>query len=426
MNSQAAPELREEDYNVIIRQNYRHNIPFGMLQGFFFFAGMGLYNFPTIFTYFIYDLTGSSKIVGLLGTLTHFCFMASQFYGIAVIEHLPVKKHAIIRFGLSFRLTWLAIGLVALFFPPAAAVVPIFVIYTVGQLLNGIYILGFFDLMSKVIPLESRGNYFGLRNAVALASQAGAGYIAGMLVANFPVRGYAFCFLLAFIVHMIDLGALSRFREEPASKTGTKGNVWSKLKGIPGLLREDANYRTYCLLRPLASLSWAVAPFFIIYAGQVIENVDRMLGVFTAANLIAVGVGTYVGGKVANRIGFKKLLEISVLAIGAVFFATHLTNSSLSFLLFFVVYGVFSGGLMLSLDNLNMEFGRPERRPTYMATTNAVSGIIMSIAPVVVGFLADRVAYTAIFTVAGFIMITVALVISRRVVDPRLVETYRA
>ncbi|MGI5839631.1 MAG: MFS transporter [bacterium] len=424
-SSRTARAQTEKDYNAIVAENYRHNIPYGMAQGFFFFAGMGLYNFSTIFTYFIYDLTASSQIVGLLGTLTHFFFMASQFYGITAIEHLPLKKGTILRYGLFFRLTWLAIGIIALVFPPAAVVAPIFLIYAVGQLLNGIYILGFFDLMSKVIPIEHRGRYFGLRNAVSLASQAGAGYIAGLLIANFSFRGYAFCFLLAFAVHMIDLLLLARFKEEPAPRTGAKGNLWSKLASVPELLRDDANYRWFCLLRPAAQISTAVAPFFIVYAGQVLPGVEKMLGTFTAANLIAVGAGTYLGGRIADRIGFKKLLEISAVSIGLVFFAAFLARNYYTFLLFFLLYGLVSGWQMLSLDNLNMEFGRPERRPTYIATTNVVSGIILSIAPAVAGYLADRIPFTTIFAATGCLMIAVALVIRRRVVDPRQVEAYR-
>jgi MFS family permease len=89
-----------------------------------------------------------------------------------------------------------------------------------------------------------------------------------------------------------------------------------------------------------------------------------------------------------------------------------------------MVAGFIAGGQMLSFDNLLMEFGRPDNRPTYIAVSTLISGITSAAVPVFAGYVAENYTYTALFYVFATLMVTAAFFMNRKVTDPRDVEEY--
>jgi len=421
------------EYQERVAVNYCYNYPYGIAQGLFFYAGMGLYNMSSIFSKLIFDLSGSNQIVGLMGTVMNLGFVSSQLIGTALIEHLPEKKGMMLRYGLFYRVPWLLMGLALLFLPPSVALAAIVCLYALCHFGNGIYILSFFDFMAKIIPVERRGEYFGRRNSLSVGAQAAAGGLAGLLVGRFSYlggavyrapTGYAVCFFLAFAVHLIDLWLLSRLKEEPSPAAGVKASVWMKLRSVPLLLRTDRNFAKYCFLRSLLQLGYYGAPFFIIFASQRIAMTGSHLGVFTAVNLTAWACGTFIWGQTADRLGFKRIVEICTILLAAAYFTSPLLNTYSAFILFFIGSGFIMGGQVLSLDTIQMEFGKPDNRPTYIATTTLIGGITGVLAPVLSGFIADRYSFVALFYLLGGLMLTAAVITSRKVTDPRRVPEY--
>lgn len=422
-------------YQERVQENYRYNYPYGVVQGLFFYAGMGLYNVSSIFSKLIFDLSGSNRIVGLMGTVMNLGFASSQIIGTALIEHLQEKKRPMLLYGLFYRLPWLLMGLALLFLPPSIALAVIVCLYALCHFCNGIYLLSFFDLMAKIIPLKKRGEYFGRRNSLSVGAQAAAGGLAGLLVGRFSYLGgveyrapggYALCLILAFVVHLIDLWLLTRLKEEPSPTAGVKASVWMKVKAVPVLLRTDLNFARYCVLRSLLQLGFYGSPFFIIFASQRIEMTGSRLGVFTAVNLSAWALGTYVWGRFADRLGFKRIMEICTVLLTLTYFASPLLNTYTAFVLFFAASGFCSGGQVLSFDTLQMEFGKPEKRPSYIATTTLIAGITGVFGPILSGIVADRFSFVALFYLVGGLMLSAAVATRLKVTDPRQVPEYWA
>ncbi len=420
-------------YHEAIRTNYQRNLPYGIAQGILFFSGMGFYHYSTIFTNYIYDLSNSDQIVGIMLAAMSFGFTFSQIFGSAIVEHLREKKPALLLSGFLFRLSWFFIGAAAVMFPPQIALPVSIGIFFVGQIFNGIYIMIFFDVMSKVIPQEKRGPYFGLRNSISLFAQSGCSFLAGTIVNRFSYAGgdsyiaplgYALCFFMAFAAHMFDLWMLKKLKEEPSPVTGERVSVWNKIRGIPHFLRKDQNFALYCILRSFLHAGFMIAPFVIGYARQQIEFTGTTLGTFTSVNLLAWSFGMFTWGKISTRTGFKRIMEISTLLLSAAYFLSPWLTSFQLFFVFFIATGFIAGGQMLSFDNLQMEFGRPDNRPTYIAVSTFISGIAGAGAPVFAGFLADRFNYVTLFYVFGSVMLLAAALMIIKVNDPRKVDTY--
>jgi MFS family permease len=287
--------------------------------------------------------------------------------------------------------------------------------------------------MSKVIPLEKRGTYFGMRNSISIAFQAGAGYVAGLLVGQYSYQngsqyllplGYALCFFLAFLVHAIDLWALSRIKEEPALTVGHRTTVQDTIRQIPSVLKADQNFSRYCILRSLISLSFYTSSFIIVFAKNRIEVTGPMLGIFTAVNLISLAFGTFVSGQIANRIGFKRLIENVSILMALVYFLSPFLNTFVSFFLFFMGVGFLTGGIFLSFDNLIMEFGHADNRPIYIAIASIISGLSGVVGPLAAGLIANRVSFTALFLLIGAIILTAGYFMRKTVTDPRDIPEY--
>jgi MFS family permease len=433
MSTQELTAEQIQAYQERIRQNYVRNFPYGIAQGILFFAGMGFYHYSTIFTNFIYDLSNSDWIVGFMLSAMHIGFTSSQIFGSALVEHLRQKKPALMLFGLIFRLSWLLIGIAAVTLPARAALYASIGLFFVGQLFNGIYILIFFDMMAKVIPQEKRGPYFGLRNSISLFAQAGCSFLAGTMVNRFSYAGgdtymvplgYALCFILAFAAHLLDLGALRMIKEEPSPVVGQKTSVWKKITGIPAFLRADRNYAMYCVVRSFLQTGFMISPFVIGYARQQLTFTGTTLGTFTSVNLLSWSLGMYLWGRISTRMGFKRIMELSTIMLASAYFLSPFVNNYSLFFVFFMVSGFIAGGQMLSFDNLLMEFGRPDNRPTYIAVSTLISGIAGASVPVLAGYLADSFSYVTLFYVFGAVMLAASIAMNRKVVDPRKVSDY--
>jgi MFS family permease len=416
-----------------ISDNYKRNFPYGIAQGIFFFAGMGFYHYATIFTNFIYDLSNSDRIVGYMLAAMSFGFTFSQIFGTTIVEHLKEKKPALMLYGFFFRLSWLLIGIVAAAFPTRIALPFAIGIFFVGQLFNGIYILIFFDLMAKVIPQEKRGPYFGLRNSISLFAQAGCSFFAGTMVNRFSYgggdtyllpTGYALCFTLAFVAHMIDYLALKQIKEEPTPIVGQRTSVIQKIMSIPGFLSADRNFFRYCIIRSFLQTGFTIAPFIIGYARYQLSFTGTTLGLFTTANLLSWSLGMYLWGRMSTKIGFKRIMEISTIMLAIAYFLSPFLKSFPLFLSFFILSGFISGGQMLSIDNMQMEFGRPDNRPTYIAIATVFSGFTGASVPVIAGYIADQYSYVSLFYIFAVIMVTASYLMYAKVLDPRKVSSY--
>jgi MFS family permease len=284
--------------------------------------------------------------------------------------------------------------------------------------------------MSKVIPLEYRGNYFGIRNFLASLATAGAGIIAGKIIqAYLYPNGYAISFFVAFIIHFIDLWILARTKEEPSPRVAAKSTIMAKIKNIPVYFREDKNFARYCYVRTLASFIVVGFPFYIIFAQQKLSLDPRSaaaaVGSFTFAQVASRAFGNLIWGKVSQRSGYKAPLEMACLIIGTVSVASAYINSYWGFIVALIIAGIGSAGFFLSSLNILMEFGKPYQRTTYIGISNAVVGLGGFIAPFLAGTVAQKYSFPAVFWMVGIISIITFFLFRFYVTDPRLIKEYR-
>ncbi len=414
----------QQEFDQKIRDNFPANRTIGYIHGILHFAGLGFYWPATVIPKFVYDLTGSDFLVGLVTSVGFALNQVSQLFGSAFVEHMAVKKRPLLWYGLWARAPMLLIAMSVMFFSRDVTF-PVFLsLYVVASASMGLYLLVWTDLMSKIIPVEYRGSYFGVRNFFASSATALAGIAAGRIIETYLYpTGYALSFLLAFLVMTADLFVIARTKEVPSLKVNPPTTVREKLKSIPTYFAQDRNFAVYCYVRSFSNVSRAGIPFYILAATSKLELTPQesaaTVGVFTFALLATQTIGNLLWGYYSQGRGWKAPLELACLLIGvASFFVPSLTSLT-GFIVVVALSGLSDSGFMLPSLNILMEFGKPESRSSYIGIANGVSAIGALISPLLAGTIAQQLTYDILFYFVGAASIISYLLMKFLVTDPR-------
>jgi hypothetical protein len=234
----AAEEVTVEQkqaYEAKVRENYQLNKKIGILHGVVHYTALGFYYQMTVLTKFVFDLSGSSFLVGLVSSVGALAHQIPQLFASAMVEHLAEKKKMMLWFGVGARLPWLFMSLAILCLDREATLIASLTLYATATMFYAMYLLVWTDVMSKVIPLEYRGNYFGLRNFLASTATALAGLGAGKIVEMYypTMIGYAVSFFLAFAVISLTFGFCQKRKKNLPCRSGKRQPFWKNWPRFP-------------------------------------------------------------------------------------------------------------------------------------------------------------------------------------------------
>ena len=144
-------------------------------------------------------------MIGLIPFISSAGFLIPQLFTSNFVERAPIKKYFPVNLGFWLeRVPVFFFPVTALLFAntnPMLALVLFFVLYLWYTGGAGLIIVGWQDMIAKIIPTTSRGRFFGITNFVGNASGIlGALAVAGVLeLYEFPT-GFVFSFTCAAIL----------------------------------------------------------------------------------------------------------------------------------------------------------------------------------------------------------------------------------
>jgi MFS family permease len=410
----------EEAFRAEVRQHLPRNFAAHLAHGLLGQTGFRLINAPTFIPAYIHLLSGSDLAVGVARGLQSLGMALSPILGATLIEHrrrvLPVGFVV----GALMRIQVLGIALAAFLLPPAAALVAV----CIGLGLFGVFLgmqgVVFNFLLSKVIPVETRGRLLGLRNALAGGTAAGVAVLAGYWVEHETLgNGFGTTFLAAFVLSSAGLACLLLIREPETPRVREAVRVHERLRDLPALLRADPDFTRYFLARALGTMGRMSVPFYVIYAGTKMEIGGAQLGVLTLAFVLAQSVVNLLWGWIADRSGFRLVFLLAqTLWIGSG--AVLLVSAAYPVLIGVMIgLGAGLGGFMMAAQNLVLEFGSRHNLPLRIALANSSSELVGAIAPLSAGLLATAVGYRAVFATAIAFQLAALLLMALWVREPR-------
>src|ERR1043165_4554965 len=194
-------------------KHLRHNVIFNLLDGGFFGAAIGFASFGTILPLFVASMTNSATLIGLVPAIHSAGWLFPQLFTANYTARLRRYKRTVLLSTIHERLPFLGFALVALLLPKTGlqiGLVLTFLLLTWQGLGGGFTANHWTSMISKIIPSEARGTFFGLQASVAnlfiSASAVGAGYLLDWYDSPWD---FAVCFFIASIFFIISWGALA-------------------------------------------------------------------------------------------------------------------------------------------------------------------------------------------------------------------------
>jgi MFS family permease len=415
----------ERDYQSQVQKDLPRNFAVHLVHGLLGQTGFRLVNTPTFIPAYILLLSGGSDFtVGLALSLQALGSALTPLLGASLIGHrdqvLPVGFWT----GGSMRLAILGLALAGLFLSGNSALYAVIISLGLFGLFAGMQAVVFQVLLAKVIPVTNRGKLMGFRNFLAGVTTAVVAWFGGnYLVGNPPTaQGYAWVFLLAFVLTTSGLLMLALVREPRPPTVAERQSLLQHLSGIRGFLQREPAFARYVVARALATLGRMALPFYILYAGQSIGLSGSTLAALTVAYTLAATVSNLLWGVLADRYGFRLCLLITIGLWIAATLALLLSTTYTMVVLIFIAIGASQEGFRLSSMSLAMEFGQREQMALRLATANTAAEMAGSIAPLLGGIIATALGYGAVFLGATAWLLLGGAVLLLWVREPRYVS----
>jgi hypothetical protein len=174
-----------------IERDYRWNFTVNALDGASFWFGMSFISYTIILPLYVSHFTTNPILIGLIPLFSTSGYLFPQIFTANAIERAPRKKFFPVTIGFFLeRLPIILLAPSAYFFAtnrPGLALATFFILYAWHTFGAGLIVVGWQDLIAKIIPVDKRGRFFGITNFLG----NGAG-ILGALAVPFIIEKFTF------------------------------------------------------------------------------------------------------------------------------------------------------------------------------------------------------------------------------------------
>jgi MFS family permease len=292
--------------------------------------------------------------------------------GVWVIGSL-LQALALLGMGLT---AWLTSGAVA-----GALIIALLVLFSLAR---GLCSVAGKDVIGKTIPKSRRGRLNGLSASLSgwLALAFGI-YTLLRPPAEDDMLFYAGLLVSAALLWVLAALIYRGIEEQPGSTEGGANGLRTALARI-SLLRDDAPFRRFVVIRALLLCSALSAPYYVVLA-QDLEAGISMLGAFLIANGLADSLAAFVWGRMADQSSRLVMIRAAFIAslLGPIVLAVHYwaglpeAFQAWIFPLAFFVLGVAHSGVRVGRKTYVLDMAQGDRRTDYVAVGNSVIGLIL-------------------------------------------------
>lgn len=408
--------------DVAVKRNFYLNV----FDGAVFSFAMSFVSLQTVIPVLVKKVSGSDFAIGLIPVIWAAGFNFPQIFIANYVRKIEFKKPLMLKTALGQRLPWLFIALLVLFFleemHPNVALICLLAGLFLAAVGGSLNLPGWFDLISKITPVQLRGRLFAYRSVVgALLGIAGGAAVIVVLESFGYPENFGILFMMTFVVMMISYIFLLFIREDkpnPPQQLFSHKEFYMRLFSI---LKTEKNFRNFLVSDALMMLANMSHAFFAVYAIEKFALADSFAGTFTIVMMISMIVGSIYFGYVADRYGHKINL------IWASAFTSIACLAALISPLVELYYIVFVGSalnitlLMVSRLTIVAEICAENDRPTYIALTNLVTAPFV-LSGLVGGIVVNMFGFETLFTMAGIFSLLTLVWLIIKVIEPRKIQ----
>lgn len=360
-------------------------------------------------------LGAPAALVGLLVPIREAGVLVPQLAVAAYIRRLPTRKGTWLLGALLSAAALALMAVVAATMSGTAAGWVIVALLVVFSLARGLCSVSAKDVLGKTVSKARRGTLMGLAAGIAGALTLGLGLYLS-LAADQDRGAGVFVVLLAGGAALFALAAaiFRLIREQPGATEGGGNALETALASI-GLLRTDALFRHFVLVR-IALLSVALAPpFYVLLAQQAGGSDLGDLGLLIIASGLASSISAPLWGRFSDRSARLVMVVAASLAgvLGIVTWGLAQADAAilahgLAFAGLFLLLGIAHAGVRLGRKVYIVDMADSDTRAAMVAVSNTVIGVAM-LAGALIGLLGDLYGPAAVILLLGVTAIAAAL-----------------
>ncbi len=405
-------------------KNLRWNFSVNLVDIIFITLGLSIVSRDTVMPLLVSQLTDSKIAVGLIPAIFSLGFYLPQLLTANFTEGLRYKKPFVMWIGgLCERIPYALIGGAVLLFAvdmPLAALVVVLLGLGASAFGAGIATPAWFDMIAKVIPVSRRGIWSGSGHSVGAMLGIVGALFAGQILERyaFPLN-FAILFAIASTALAISWGGLALNREPPSEIAAERVPIRRYLRRLPAVLRNNRNYTRFLVGRTTIQLGTMANGFFLLYGIERFGVSGATVGTLTAVLVATQAVMNLVWGVVGDRWGHKVVLAGAALGMALASILALFATSWIWLIPIFILVGVYTAADMVSALNIILEFCSPHERPTYIGLTNTLLAPVVTLAPLIGGWLATWGGYPTLFVTALAVALVGWFLLSFWVQEPR-------
>lgn len=419
---QPVPARSDEEIAAEVVRSYRWNFSVNLMEGISFWFGLSFVSSSTIVPLFISKLSPSPLPIGLAAIIAQAGWFLPQLFTANVVERLARKKPVVVKLGFFLeRLpVWLfAVAALLAGQSPLLSLALFLFGYAWHTLGAGVIATAWQDMIARCFPVDRRGRFWGITMFLGAGTGALGATLSTWILSAFPFSiSFVYLFTIAATSITISWFFLALTREPAQPVTAPRQShrqFWARL---PGILRQDHNFRRFLMARLTLALGTMGVGFVTVSAVRRWQVPDGTVGVYTAALLLGQTVGNLIFGFLADRFGHKLALELSALASCLAFVLAWLAPSADWYYIVFALLGVTSGATIVSGILVVLEFCEPQRRPTYVGMANTGVGLVYVAAPLLGAWLAGA-SYNWLFALSAGVNLVALMMMRWWVQEPR-------
>ncbi len=408
---------------LFIRKHLRYNVTVNLLDGGFFGVAIGFASFSTILPLFVTSMTSSATLIGLVPAIHSTGWLLPQLFMAGYTSRLRRYKRTVLLTTIHERVPFLGFALVALLLPKIglqAGLVITFVLLTWQGLGGGFTANSWTSMISKIMPPESRGTFFGIQGAVAnlciSVAAIGAGYILNGLDSPYDFMSL---FLIACLFFTLSWLSLALTREPADYEKVIEENPPPFWHGAGQILKRDKNFNWFLSARLLSQFATMGFSFYIVYALRRFQMDAVTAGYFTATLTIAQTIANAGMGWMGDRVGHRLMLIVGAVAAILSSLLAWLAPALVWFFPIFALAGFANVAIWTNGMTMSVDFSGESERPFYIGLTQTLTAPATILAPLVGGWIADKQGFVSTFAWSTILSVVVLGILIFLVKEPR-------
>ena len=405
------------------RRHLRYNVTVGMFDGGLFGVALGFGSFGTILPLFVASMTDSATLIGLVPAIHTAGWLLPQLFTASYTSRLRRYKRTVLLSTIHERIPYLGFAIVALLLPRIGlqnGLLLTFLLLTWQGLGGGFTANPWTSMISKIIPPENRGTFFGTQAAVANLFISGAAIIAGYVLNGYesPVN-FAICFFIAVVFFTFSWIALAFTREPSDFDKVIEKNPIPFWHGASAIIKRDTNFNWFLVARTLSQFATMGFAFYIVYALRRFQMDEVTAGFLTATLTISQTVANASMGWLGDKFGHRPMLILGAVAAMLSSLLAWFASSLVWFFPIFILSGLANVSIWTNGMTMATTFSDEKERPFYIGLAQTLTAPATIIAPLIGGWIADTQGFVVTFAISTVLSLIMLGILAFIIKEPR-------